>query len=140
MRLSPSLAHGGDHERDSDWLCGLVNVSNHSAVSTHTSDKEELSTAYLRPITIPSLDTSRALPYDPALTIAFNNRARLYSADDARQLGERRLIALAGEEGTVNIVDIDDEQDPGTWWKAHGNGVFDLEWTTNDTRLVRVRR
>jgi len=70
--------------------------------------------------------------------VVFNNRAKLYSADEARQLGEKRLLALGSEEGAVKLVNVDasESEDAGTWWRAHNNAVFDLKWTANDTRLV----
>jgi len=55
----------------------------------------------------------------------------------------RRLIAVAGEEGGVRILDVDEglgshREEKGFWWRAHSNAVFDMKWSGDDCRIVRV--
>jgi denticleless len=49
-------------------------------------------------------------------------------------------VAVAGEEGGVRIVSLDKEAEgpyEGVWWRAHGNAIFDVSWSPDDTQLVR---
>jgi hypothetical protein len=91
---------------------------------------------------MPSLNnpTGHDRDFDPSLVVAFNNCARMYTLDEAKHLAKKRLLAIGSEEGAVRIVDIDEPQENGSsgglWWQAHANGVFDLKWTSNDSRLV----
>lgn len=77
--------------------------------------------------------------FDPALVLAFNGRSRRYTASEAAHLGEKRLLAIGGEEGSVKIVNVDQpSSSPNSayLWRAHHNGVFDMKWIADDTQLV----
>nr|XP_031859866.1 uncharacterized protein CI109_004714 [Kwoniella shandongensis]KAA5526938.1 hypothetical protein CI109_004714 [Kwoniella shandongensis] len=85
--------------------------------------------------------TGRPRDFAPPLSVAFNNVAKQWDATSARQAGLRRLIAVAGEEGGVRILDVDEglgafREEKGFWWRAHGNAVFDLKWSADDTRVL----
>ncbi|KAK6904991.1 hypothetical protein I203_105810 [Kwoniella mangroviensis CBS 8507] len=85
--------------------------------------------------------TGRPRDFAPPLSIAFNNIAKNYDATSAKEAGLRRLIAVAGEEGGVRILDVDEglgshREEKGFWWRAHGNAIFDLRWSADDTRVL----
>lgn len=93
--------------------------------------------------TMPSFETSdQHRDFDPALVLAFSDSAKQLSADEAQSLSRRRLLAIGGQEGGIRVLDVDGDPETSEttdyWWRAHGNGVFDLKWTNNDTRLVRT--
>lgn len=90
---------------------------------------------------LPSLSspTGQDRDRDPALTVAFNRKAKLSTKSDASSYGDRRLLAIGGEEGGIKIVDIDSpEESDVTWWTAHQNGVFDLSWCDDDKHIVSL--
>ncbi|OCF30834.1 hypothetical protein I316_07557 [Kwoniella heveanensis BCC8398] len=94
-------------------------------------------------ILLPSLHppTGRPRDFAPPLSVSFNNVAKYHDASSARSTGSRRLIAIAGEEGGVRILDVDEgmgshREEKGFWWRAHGNAVFDLKWSADDTRVL----
>lgn len=85
--------------------------------------------------------TGRERDYAPAIVVGFNNAAKKHDAYSAIATGSRRLVAAAGEEGGVRVVPIDEsqhdlEQGRGVWWRAHANAIFDLKWSSDDTRMV----
>ncbi|KAL1408905.1 multisubstrate pseudouridine synthase 7 [Vanrija albida] len=48
---------------------------------------------------------------------------------------------MGDEEGAIKIIDVDlsstsQAENSGVWWRAHNNGVFDIKWCDNDTRLL----
>lgn len=50
-------------------------------------------------------------------------------------------MAVAGEEGGMRVLDIDEPQgvhreEKGWWWRAHANAIFDTKWSSDDSRLV----
>ena len=92
---------------------------------------------------IPSLHppTGRPRDFAPPLCVAFNTIAKQWDAPDTKSAGLRRLIAVAGEEGGVRILDVDEglgshREEKGFWWRAHSNAVFDVKWSGDDTRMV----
>ncbi|GMK54186.1 hypothetical protein CspeluHIS016_0107720 [Cutaneotrichosporon spelunceum] len=91
-------------------------------------------------ITLPSLNAAMGdRDHDPALAVTFNNAAKLLTSDDASATGQRRLLAIGGEEGAIRILDVDqplESNAPDYWWSAHNNGIFDLKWTREDDRLI----
>ncbi|KAK8844587.1 hypothetical protein IAR55_006434 [Kwoniella newhampshirensis] len=85
--------------------------------------------------------TGRPRDFAPPLSVAFNNIAKQWDATSARSAGLRRLIAVAGEEGGVRVLDVDEglgayREEKGFWWRAHGNAIFDLKWSADDTRVL----
>jgi denticleless len=83
----------------------------------------------------------RPRDFAPALSVAFSSVAKAYNAAEACGSGRRRLIAVAGEEGGVRIVDVDEglgnhREEKGWWWRAHSNAVFDVKWTADDSQIV----
>lgn len=100
----------------------------------------------LRPpasILLPSIHppTGRPRDFAPPLAVSFNHIAKQYTSSDARSQGLRRLIGIAGEEGGVRILDVDEglgmhREEKGWWWRAHGNAIFDLKWSTDDTKVA----
>lgn len=51
------------------------------------------------------------------------------------------MIGIAGEEGGVRILDVDEglgmhREEKGWWWRAHGNAIFDLKWSPDDTKVA----
>lgn len=81
--------------------------------------------------------TGQERDYDPALAVAFNRTAKLLTESDAAVSGQKRLLAIGGEEGGIRIIDVDaPEQHHSKWWKAHQNGVFDLAWCDDDRHVV----
>ncbi|AFR94533.2 hypothetical protein C343_02617 [Cryptococcus neoformans C23] len=100
----------------------------------------------LRPpasILLPSIHppTGRPRDFAPPLAVSFNHIAKQYTSSDARSQGLRRLIGIAGEEGGVRILDVDEglgmhREEKGWWWRAHGNAIFDLKWSTDDTKVL----
>ncbi|WVO24023.1 uncharacterized protein IAS62_005383 [Cryptococcus decagattii] len=100
----------------------------------------------LRPpasILLPSIHppTGRPRDFAPPLAVSFNHIAKQYTSFDARSQGLRRLIGIAGEEGGVRIVDVDEglgmhREEKGWWWRAHGNAIFDLKWSRDDTKVL----
>ncbi|WVR03240.1 hypothetical protein IAU60_000231 [Kwoniella sp. DSM 27419] len=85
--------------------------------------------------------TGRPREFAPPLSLAFNSIAKNYDMPSARAAGLRRLIAVAGEEGGVRILDVDEglgghREEKGFWWRAHGNAIFDLKWSKDDTRVL----
>ncbi|WVF66701.1 hypothetical protein IAT40_001443 [Kwoniella sp. CBS 6097] len=85
--------------------------------------------------------TGRPREFAPPLSVSFNNVAKYHDASSARSIGSRRLIAVAGEEGGVRVLDVDEglgshREEKGFWWRAHGNAVFDLKWSADDTRVL----
>lgn len=100
----------------------------------------------LRPpasILLPSIHppTGRPRDFAPPLAVSFNHIAKQYTSFDARSQGLRRLIGIAGEEGGVRIVDVDEglgmhREEKGWWWRAHGNAIFDLKWSRDDTKVA----
>ena len=94
---------------------------------------------------LPSLHppTGRPRDFAPPLSVAFSHIAKRWDASEARSAGLRRLIAVAGEEGGVRILDVDEglgshREEKGFWWRAHSNAVFDMKWSGDDCRIVRV--
>lgn len=91
---------------------------------------------------LPSLNspTGQDREYDPALVVAFNQKAKLMTKDEAALRGEKRLLAIGGEEGAIKVIDVDAPQSSdGTWWGAHQNGIFDLSWCDDDRHIVGQR-
>lgn len=84
-------------------------------------------------ITLPSIHppTGRVRDHAPVLAVATSHAARA---------GPGGHIAAAGEEGGVLIVPLDEAVDypmqKGSWWRAHGNAIFDMSWSDDDTQLV----
>jgi len=79
--------------------------------------------------------------YAPPLAVAFSHCAKSHSADSAKSLSKRRLIAVAAEEGGVRVLDVDEpagmHRDAQGWfWRAHGNAVLDVKWSGDDSRIV----
>ncbi|WVW81447.1 hypothetical protein I302_103441 [Kwoniella bestiolae CBS 10118] len=108
----------------------------HSILPFHPSTPPSL-------LLLPSIHppTGRPRDFAPPLSIAFNNIAKTYDSPSAKELGLRRLIAVAGEEGGVRILDVDEglgshREEKGFWWRAHGNAIFDLRWSGDDTRVL----
>nr|XP_018266336.1 uncharacterized protein I303_00311 [Kwoniella dejecticola CBS 10117]OBR88494.1 hypothetical protein I303_00311 [Kwoniella dejecticola CBS 10117] len=92
---------------------------------------------------LPSLHppTGRPRDFAPPLSISFNHVAKTYDSYASKELGLRRLIAIAGEEGGVRILNVDEglgthREEKGFWWRAHGNAVFDLKWSKDDSKLT----
>lgn len=107
------------------------------------------STAPYHPDTPPSLifipsqhpPTGRPREFSPPLTVAFNSVAKHYDATSAREMGLRRMLAVGGEEGGVRILDVDEgmgihREEKGWWWRAHGNAIFDIKFSADDTKIV----
>jgi len=51
------------------------------------------------------------------------------------------MMAVAGEEGGMRIVDVDAPQghhreSGGWWWRAHANAIFDTKWSDDDSKIV----
>ena len=88
-------------------------------------------------VLLPSIHppTGRAREYAPVLAVATSRAAKA---------GPGGHLAVAGEEGGIRVVPLDEEADfameKGAWWRAHGNAVFGVEWSADDTRLVRLTR
>ncbi|WWC85496.1 uncharacterized protein L201_000360 [Kwoniella dendrophila CBS 6074] len=85
--------------------------------------------------------TGRPRDFAPPLSIAFNNIAKTYDSTTSKDSGLRRLIAVAGEEGGVRILDVDEglgqhPEEKGFWWRAHGNAIFDMKWSRDDSRVL----
>ncbi|RXK34961.1 hypothetical protein M231_07775 [Tremella mesenterica] len=85
--------------------------------------------------------TGHARDFSPALGVAFNSIAKSYDSSMARAHGRRRLLAVAGEEGGVRVVDVDQGLGPhresrGLWWRAHANAIFDISWSPDDTSIM----
>lgn len=79
--------------------------------------------------------------YSPPLSVAFNSIAKHYDASSAKIMGKQRLLAIGGEEGGVRIINVDEglgihREEKGQWWRAHPNAVFDLKWSSDDSRIV----
>lgn len=92
---------------------------------------------------LPSLNspTGQDRDHDPALVVAFNMKAKLLTASDASLSGEKRLLAIGGEEGAIKIIDVDALQEHDSkWWTAHQNGIFDLSWCDDDRHIVSDAR
>ncbi|WVO13552.1 hypothetical protein L204_101173 [Cryptococcus depauperatus] len=94
-------------------------------------------------ILLPSVHPPDGRPRDfaPPMAIAFNHIGKQYTAQEARSRGLRRLIGVAGEEGGVRILDVDEgpgmhREAKGWWWRAHGNAVFDMKWSADDNRVL----
>lgn len=88
---------------------------------------------------LPSLSspTGQDRDFDPALVVAFNRSAKLLTASDASRSGNKRLLAIGGEEGAIKIIDVDAlEPHDSKWWSAHQNGIFDISWCDDDRHLV----
>ncbi|ORY02781.1 WD40 repeat-like protein [Basidiobolus meristosporus CBS 931.73] len=54
-----------------------------------------------------------------------------------------RLLAVADEEGRVNILDTSldssiENESARVSWQAHNNAVFDVQWTHDDKRVITV--
>jgi denticleless len=50
-------------------------------------------------------------------------------------------MAVANEEGGIRIVDVDvgmgiGGMEGGWWWRGHGNAIFDMKWSADDSRVV----
>ncbi|EJT49021.1 pseudouridine synthase [Trichosporon asahii var. asahii CBS 2479] len=87
---------------------------------------------------LPSLSspTGQDRDFDPALVVAFNRSAKLLTASDASRSGNKRLLAIGGEEGAIKIIDVDAlEPHDSKWWSAHQNGIFDISWCDDDRHL-----
>ncbi|WWC67141.1 uncharacterized protein I206_101048 [Kwoniella pini CBS 10737] len=85
--------------------------------------------------------TGRPREFAPPLSISFNHVAKSHDAYASKELGLRRLIAIAGEEGGVRILDVDEglgthREEKGFWWRAHGNAIFDLKWSKDDSKVL----
>lgn len=85
----------------------------------------------------------RPREFSPPLTVAFNSVAKHYDAMSAREMGLRRMLAVGGEEGGVRILDVDEgmgihREEKGWWWRAHGNAVFDVKFSADDTKIVSL--
>lgn len=99
----------------------------------------------LRPpstVFLPSLNspTGQDRDHDPALVVSFNAKAKILTERDASLSGDRRLLAIGGEEGAIRIIDVDaTQQDDHMWWTAHQNGIFDLSWCDDDKHIVSWR-
>lgn len=64
-------------------------------------------------------------------------KAKCLTAGDASLSGEKRLLAIGGEEGAIKIIDVDAHQEHDSkWWTAHQNGIFDLSWCDDDRHIV----
>lgn len=110
----------------------------HLVTQTGLHHQGTLSTVMLPSVGSPS---GNFRDYDPALVLAFNDHAKIHTASEAHDWHTRRLLAIAGEEGGIKIMDIDSSSScqsgaTGQWWKAHNNGILDLKWMKNDTHLV----
>ena len=51
------------------------------------------------------------------------------------------MLAIGGEEGGVRIMDVDEgmgihREEKGWWWRAHGNAVFDVKFSADDSKIV----
>jgi hypothetical protein len=82
--------------------------------------------------------TGMARDFCPPMALAFNSVAKQCTASDKTA---RRLLAVAGEEGGVRIVDVDEplgqhRDTKGYWWRAHNNCIFDIKWSADDRRIV----
>ena len=85
--------------------------------------------------------SGRSRDFSPPLAIAFNSIAKQYDAASAREAGVRRMLAIGGEEGGVRILDVDEgmgihREEKGWWWRAHGNAVFDVKFSADDSKIV----
>ncbi|WVQ84543.1 hypothetical protein IAT38_006697 [Cryptococcus sp. DSM 104549] len=94
-------------------------------------------------ILLPSVHPPMGRPreFAPPMALSFNHIAKQWDASEARTRGMRRLIAVAGEEGGVRIVDVDEglgvhREEKGWWWRAHGNAIFDIKWSGDDKRVL----
>ncbi|ORY22130.1 WD40-repeat-containing domain protein [Naematelia encephala] len=94
-------------------------------------------------ILLPSIHSPTGRPRDfaPALSVVFSNTAKQHDACSARENGTRRMVAIGGEEGGVRILDVDDglghhPEERGWWWRAHTNAIFDVKWSSDDSRIL----
>ncbi|WVQ94312.1 hypothetical protein IAU59_001391 [Kwoniella sp. CBS 9459] len=130
---------------------GLLDLTQQHLITQQDPYLSTLVTSLLpfHPLVPPSLlllpsihpPTGRPREFAPPLSVSFNNVAKYHDASSARSAGSRRLIAIAGEEGGVRILDVDEglgnhREEKGFWWRAHGNAVFDLKWSADDTRVL----
>lgn len=97
-------------------------------------------------ILIPSLHSpsGEERDFSPALAVAFNPIAKLYDADSARHSGQRRLLAVAADEGGIRIVDVDEEvgshrEEKGWWWRGHRNMIYEVKWSADGTQMVSAK-
>lgn len=96
---------------------------------------------------LPSLHppTGHVREYAPPISLSFNSVAKTYSALEASGSTQRRLLAVAGEEGGVKMLNVDQaagmhDSENGSWFRAHANAIFDLVWSGDDSRLVSHAR
>lgn len=94
---------------------------------------------------LPSLHPPNGRPRDssPALAVAFNRIAKYYDAAEAHHAGQRRLMAVASDEGGLRVVDVDEpvglhREQKGYWWRGHANTVYDIKWSADGTKLVSL--
>ena len=127
--------------RHTDWLASTSQPSYLSSLATSVGGYNPDAPPSAIHLLSHHSPTGRLRDYSPALSIAFNSTAKCHDASSATDFGRRRLLAIAGEEGGVRIVDVDEGlgmncEAKGWWWRAHTNAIFDIKWSADDNNIV----
>lgn len=79
--------------------------------------------------------------FAPPMAVAFSKSAKTFTAAEAAGASQRRMLAIANEEGGIRLLNVDEpmgmhRQGMGVWFRGHTNAVFDMTWSADDKYLV----